>query len=51
LFYSDTDSVILEKNYASIFVGKEIGQMKLEHKIKQGVFTRAGGKKLILKVY
>ncbi|KIM70994.1 hypothetical protein PILCRDRAFT_38676, partial [Piloderma croceum F 1598] len=38
--YSDTDSVILEKELSDIFVGKEIGNMKLEHKIKQGVFPR-----------
>jgi len=38
--YSDTDSVVLEKEINSEFIGLDIGQMKLEHKIKKGVFAR-----------
>jgi hypothetical protein len=37
---SDTDSVVLPKMLSSEFVGKEIGQMKLEHKFKKGIFIR-----------
>jgi len=33
---SDTDSVVLPKKLNEQFVGKEIGQMKLEHIIKHG---------------
>jgi len=37
---SDTDSVVLPKKLNEQFVGKEIGQMKLEHIIKHGIFIR-----------
>jgi hypothetical protein len=38
--YSDTDSVVLEKELSNNYIGNEIGQMKLEQKIKSGVFAR-----------
>ena len=37
---SDTDSVILTKNLPDICIGKELGQMKLEHEIEEGIFIR-----------
>jgi hypothetical protein len=39
-YYSDTDSVILAKKLADILVGKELGQMKLEYHIKEGIIIR-----------
>jgi len=36
--YTDTDSVFLEKELDSKFIGREIGKFKLEYKIKRGVF-------------
>jgi DNA polymerase type B, organellar and viral len=39
-YYSDTDSVVLSDKLQNHFVGKEIGKMKLEHIIKEGVFAR-----------
>lgn len=38
LYYSDTDSVVVDKPLPSIMVGKELGQLKLEHVIKRAVF-------------
>ena len=38
--YSDTDSVVLTKPLQFNTIGKELGQMKLEHEIKQGIFIR-----------
>jgi len=38
--YSDTDSVVLTHKLQDHFVSNEIGKMKLEHKIKDGVFSR-----------
>lgn len=38
LFYSDTDSIIINKPLPVNKVGKEIGLMKLENMMKQGVF-------------
>ena len=38
--YSDTDSVVLTKPLNNIFIGKELGQMKLEHQIEEGIFIR-----------
>jgi hypothetical protein len=39
-YYSDTDSVILEKRLDNYLIGKELGQMKLEHHIKRGIIIR-----------
>ena len=38
--YTDTDSVVLEQKLSEQFIGKEIGQMKLEHTIQHGIFIR-----------
>jgi hypothetical protein len=38
LYYSDTDSAITNKPIPNEMVGKELGQMKLEYKIKKAVF-------------
>lgn len=38
LFYSDTDSIDLDKPLAEEFVGKEIGEMKLEHVWEKAVY-------------
>jgi hypothetical protein len=37
---SDTDSAVLTKPLPSNLVGTDIGQMKLEQEIKQGIFIR-----------
>jgi len=38
--YSDTDSVVLPNPLPSIYIGKNLGQMKLEHEILDGIFIR-----------
>jgi len=38
LFYSDTDSIVTNKPLPSDKVGKEIGLMKLENTLKEGIF-------------
>ena len=38
LFYSDTDSFVIDKPLPSFMVGKELGQVKLEYVIKRAVF-------------
>jgi len=38
--YSDTDSAVLTHKLPDHWVGSEIGKMKLEHNIKDGVFAR-----------
>ena len=38
--YSDTDSVVLTKTLPENIIGKELGQMKLEHVIEEGIFIR-----------
>jgi hypothetical protein len=38
--YSDTDSVVLQNILNDKYIGKDIGQMKLEHKIIKGIFPR-----------
>lgn len=38
LLYSDTDSIIIDKPLDPKFVGKDIGLMKLENRLKEGVF-------------
>jgi len=37
---SDTDSVVLTKPLSDKLVGRGLGQMKLEHEIKKGIFIR-----------
>lgn len=37
---SDTDSVVLTKKLDDKYIGAELGQMKLEHEIKHGIFIR-----------
>ena len=37
---SDTDSVVLSKKLSPLLIGKELGQMKLEHEIEEGIFIR-----------
>ena len=38
LYYSDTDSVVLDKELPEEMIGNELGQLKLEHKIERAVF-------------
>lgn len=38
LFYSDTDSIVIDKPLPQNKVGKEIGLMKLENQLKEGTF-------------
>jgi hypothetical protein len=38
LFYSDTDSIVINKELDTKFVGIELGKVKLEHVVKRGVF-------------
>ena len=38
LYYSDTDSVVIDKELPTALVGNELGQVKLEHIIKRAVF-------------
>jgi hypothetical protein len=38
LYYSDTDSVVIDKELPAELVGKKLGQVKLEHIIKRAVF-------------
>ena len=38
LYYSDTDSWVVDKELPSYMVGKELGQVKLEHTITRAVF-------------
>jgi hypothetical protein len=37
---SDTDSVILKYPLPHNLVGEDLGQMKLVHKVKEGIFIR-----------
>lgn len=39
-YYSDTDSVILAKRLPDALIGKDLGQMKLEHHIRRGIIIR-----------
>ena len=43
MIYSDTDSVILPKALDTKYIGRDLGQLKLENEIKRGYFI---GKKL-----
>ena len=38
LYYSDTDSAVIDRQLDSEFVGNKLGQMKLEHTINKAVF-------------
>ena len=38
--YSDTDCVVLKYKLDDMYVGIELGQFKLEHEIKRGIFIR-----------
>jgi hypothetical protein len=38
LYYSDTDSGVIDSPLPSCLVGPELGQFKLEHVIKKAVF-------------
>jgi hypothetical protein len=38
LYYSDTDSLILDCPLPDNMVGKELGQVKLEYKVREGIF-------------
>jgi hypothetical protein len=38
LYYSDTDSAVIDKPLDAELVGKNLGQMKLEYTIEQAVF-------------
>ena len=38
IYYTDTDSIVIDKPLAVDKVGNNLGQMKLEHTIKKGVF-------------
>ena len=40
LYYSDTDSLVLENKLTDNIVGNELGQWKLEAIIKKGIFIR-----------
>jgi hypothetical protein len=39
VFYHDTDSIIVQKPLNPEVVGEELGQMKLEYTIKEGIFA------------
>ena len=47
LFYSDTDSVVLQNPIPDNLVNNELGGMKLEYKVKRGVFSLRSGSKSI----
>ena len=38
VYYTDTDSIVTDKPISSEHIGKALGQLKLEYKIKKGVF-------------
>ena len=38
LYYSDTDSIVIDNSLPESMVGKELGQLKLEHLISKAVF-------------
>lgn len=37
-FYTDTDSLFLEKKLNDEYIGNELGEFKLEYKVKKGYF-------------
>ena len=38
IYYTDTDSIVTDMQLPSYLIGKELGQFKLEHNIKKGVW-------------
>ena len=38
IYYTDTDSIVTDVKLGDVFVGNEIGKLKLEHEIKEGYF-------------
>ena len=38
LYYSDTDSIVIDKELPKKIIGNKLGQLKLEYKIKKGIF-------------
>jgi hypothetical protein len=38
LYYSDTDSIVIDKALPDSIVGNRLGQFKLEHEIKRAIF-------------
>jgi DNA polymerase elongation subunit (family B) len=38
IYYMDTDSIVIDKPIPEELIGNDIGQFKLEHKIKEGYF-------------
>jgi hypothetical protein len=38
LYYSDTDSIVIDQELPNTLIGNELGQLKLEHIIERGVF-------------
>ena len=38
LYYSNTDSIIIDKPLPDNLVGTKLGQVKLEHIVKRGIF-------------
>ncbi|MDR3596104.1 hypothetical protein [Clostridium sp.] len=40
IIYKDTDSLVLEKPLSEDLIGPKIGQFKLEHIIKKGIFLK-----------
>lgn len=38
--YTDTDSVVLQNKLPDEIIGKDLGQIKLEHEVKEGMFER-----------
>ena len=38
LYYSDTDSIVVDKQLPSFMVGSDLGQYKLEHTVERAVF-------------
>jgi hypothetical protein len=48
LYYSDTDSLVLDTPLPDSMVGDQLGQVKLEYKIKEGIFLAPKTYSLIL---
>ena len=49
LYYSDTDSFVINKPLPSDFVNNQLGYMKLEHTISKAVFLAPKVYSLVLK--
>ncbi len=48
VYYHDTDSIVVQNPRPASAVGQELGEMKLEYRIEEGIF--AGPKRYSLKV-